>query len=81
MNCFIRLSSLNKPINSISVNDVIEYIRKVKLNQPKFLSNIPKVCGDGTDKMAGIKDFRRILFKLTQVSTSCYVLHNINLPS
>ena len=48
-----------------TVNDVVEYIKKVKVNQPKFLSNVPKVCGIG--EMAGIKDFRRILFKLTQV--------------
>ena len=50
------------------MNDVVEYIKKVKMNQPKFLSNVPKVCG--ISDMEGIKDFRRILFKLTQVFSS-----------
>ena len=51
--------------NYFLVNDVVDYIKKVKVNQPKFLSNVPKVCG--INEMEGIKDFRRILFKLTQV--------------
>eukprot|EP00116_Pleurobrachia_bachei_P012762 sb/3473024/ len=71
---YISAYTINDATLSIpsAVNDVLEQLRKIKASQPKFLSNVPKVCA--TKDFLGIKDFRRILFKLTQCSYSIQVL-------
>ena len=62
---YICPSPLSPSASEEPVKDVVDSIKKIKGNQPKFLSNIPLVANVGD--MDGVKDFRRILFKLTQV--------------